>query len=440
MGSFPIPGNRCDGDRWTETSRRARILAGCHETDVQVRLERALGTIRADAWGEPDLSSNPLRSVAEELGILYDEEPEVTGPAKLLELVEDSGWWQQAQTDLVDRFALRETVVSVEPDGAGGLNLRQVPPYCVEAVGLRRKPQTPIAVREHIQIGDKWYVIEQSIADPSKPYYRAVLEHGSAAGYTVDASQKVLNSPPMVGDAYPYRDAEGKPVLSYLVRHAQVGPYMWDPFRYRELVDITLNAAVMLTNFQNLIKNASWAQRYAIGVRPVGAGMNAEGTRSEVIADASTVAMLEPSDESGGMQGQVGQWQAPSDPEAVLRAILTYEARARGIAGLQVEVTKSNADIRSGYSLAVQREGVVKAQRKNLPTATRQDLHLLATCAAVANSANGTKFSTTMRDYAIRYPAVELDLDGMKPDAKAAPKTEPKPKPEPTNGAEDYGK
>lgn len=165
---------------------------------------------------------------------------------------------------------------------------------------------------------------------------------------------------------------------------------------------------VYLTFFGHVLRDASWPQRYVIGARVLGAdAVDGEGNplagRREVVTDAATLLEME-ADPNGTGQPMVGQWQASADPEKLLTSISMYERRILTLAGIQApDVTRQDADIRSGYSLAVSREQVRTLQRVYEPQFRRGDLQLIAIAAALLNRATGSRYAESATDYRITY-------------------------------------
>ena len=69
----PIPHDQQDQARWMEQGRRWRMLHGQWASDARAMQTRAMGLIRADAHGEPDLSSNVLLDICNQIGIHYND-------------------------------------------------------------------------------------------------------------------------------------------------------------------------------------------------------------------------------------------------------------------------------------------------------------------------------------------------------------------------------
>lgn len=386
----PIPLHAEDALRWEVTRKRRRLLGSQHQQDLDALLRQQLGNVRRSAWGQPDLTANPFLALWTQVAALYAEAPEVTveGGNALAKAVEASGYWAMMHRIQRDTLALREMLVRVDATQDGEAVHRPVYPDMVTAEVDRSRPWMMTRIREAICMPDVgWTWHDLSIVGDGAPWYRVHRADGGA-----DITEDVLGAR-HEGAAYPYRTGVGTPVLPYVVYHAARTGYLWDPHALQEIVDGSLNLGVLLTYYGHIIRNAAWAQRYVAGAQPAGAEPVGDtdgnsAARREVVTDPATLLVLEPID-SGGAAGQVlvGQWSTPVDPEVVLRSILQYERRLLLLAGFQPpDVTRQEADIRSGYSLAVDRERVREQQRVYEPQFRVADTELIRLSAVVLNS------------------------------------------------------
>lgn len=394
----PAPKDPSELDRVNHTRKRRRLLYSQHEQDVIALLSQEIGDVRRKAWGRPDLTVNLFIVIWDGLSKLYAEEPDITPPEggeEFLEIVAESGIWPLMQRVQRDTLALREMVVRLDVvDGV--LVPRPVFPDLVEVEVSARTPTEPIRVTETAEHNGEWVRIIASIEDPAAPFFMVEDLAGR------DVTEKVLSAPAMAGDAYPYRLDDGTPILPYVIYHAQESGHVWDPYTLSEIVEGSLLIAVLLTLYRHVVKNGAWAQRYAFGVDVAGAGVDdADGdARAEVVADPATVLMGRFDTEGG--QPMIGQWSSPADPEAILRSVLMYQGRIYELAGLQAPgVQKQGADIRSGYSLAVERESASEQQRVFEPMFRRGDMQMLRLAAVLLNRSTGSSHPES--GYRIQY-------------------------------------
>ena len=345
-------------------------------------MERQLGTVRRKAWGAPDLTANPFLSLWEQSSRLYALAPEVThadaAGMELLERVADAGYWSLMQRVQRDTLALREMAMRVTTED-GALVFRPVFPDMAEGVSSPRRPSVPLAFGEWVDdeaLG--WIRLE---ADTRSRTFRALTQEGG------DVTADVLGT-----TEWQYTAVDGSAVLPYVLFHAAECGWLWDPYSHKEVVWGSLWISLLLTFYNHTVRSASWPQRWIAGATIPAAGVRdaPDAARMEVITDPATVLMLEPGGEG---QVMVGQWNPAADPKALLESIQMYERSMLTRAGLAPPgVTRQSADIRSGYSLAVERESVREQQRQWAPSFHRGDSAVLRLCAVALNTAEGTRY------------------------------------------------
>ena len=136
----PIPASPEDRVRWEHTGLRRRMLYGLWQPDLVRRLELAIGHIRRDAWGPPDLSTNVFRSSVTALATLYDRAPTVAGGTpEIVDEAARAGLWGLMQRVQRDTLGLRE--MFVVPDvTADSMTFRAVSPDSVIATPDPERP------------------------------------------------------------------------------------------------------------------------------------------------------------------------------------------------------------------------------------------------------------------------------------------------------------
>lgn len=416
----PMPHDPSEAARWEHTRLRRRLLYGAWREDLDRRIGLAIGAVRREAWGVPDLSSNVFRASMQSLSVLYDRRPKVShnepGAAdELSKYVVDAGLWPLMQRVQRDTLGMREMFIRVdvvadrdEPEDAE-VTYRPIPPDMVLAHADPEHPDEPVEVRElrlrRDRVGrPRWTWDVLSVADYDQPYYR-VLSAGSEAGE--DLSLEYLGvEGGLVGEAYPYRYADGRPLLPIVLYHAAKTGMLFDPYEASELVEGSLNVAVFWSMFGHVIRQASWPQRYAVGVRVPSATIDGDQDntiRESVIPDPATVLLFEPSDE--GMSPQISQWDAGADPQALQDAIAMYERRLAAFAGISPsDVQRVAGDPRSGFALAINREAAREAQKRYEPVFSPIDEELLGKTAALINRVMGTALPED--DYRVAYESL----------------------------------
>lgn len=370
----PLPSDTAEAQRVEHTRLRRSVIYGMHKPHVLERIRKTVGNIRQEAWPLPDMASNPARHVFSQLAGLYSQVPEVIPPdggELVAAAISDAGYWQMAQRLQRDTLALNDHLVRVTIEGDGPV-FRMVPPDLVEVTTDPAYPDRLTSVREWYQDPDQpseWIVL---LTDPRSREYRALTQAGE------DISKRVLGGD-YTGAAYPYMVGDS-PVLPYIAYHAAQTGYAWDPYTGFEVIDGSLQLGVYYTLLAHVMADASWAQRYVVGVEIAGAapsdGDKPATTRVEVVTDPATLLQMRAQED---LQGQpvVGQWSAPIEPGDLFDAIERYERRVVEMALGQAGVSRRDSDVRSAMSLAVSRETQREAQRAYEPLFRRSDLQLL---------------------------------------------------------------
>lgn len=429
----PLPTTEADRERVNHSFTRRQLLYSRHESLVTALLYRRLGKERVEAMGAPDLSANPYLQVHQQIAVLYDDEPGVRAPSASEALVSglaEIGYWPLMQRVQRDTLGLREMGMrlDVDPDSgtldprAGRVVPRPVFPDLIESVIVNpRAPHTPLGLREWVLGARGWERHETDISDPDAPTYRITDADGK------DITGDVIRSAPAggyVGEAYPWRwtsgPLAGRPRLPYVLYHAARTGHVFDPYAYREVVDGSLILCVHLTMYGHVLQNAAWTQRYAFGIDVDGTRIvGTEGNqRAEAVVDPAVVVTGSPRE--GMTSPIVGQWSPPMDPEAMLRSIAAYERRLLMLLNVQAaDVTRQEADVRSGYSLAVSRESVRAVQRVFMPQFRAGDQELFSLAASMCNGQWGTSYAEDPALYRISYQGLPATPDEEERAAKA---------------------
>jgi hypothetical protein len=416
----PLPNNPAELARWQHTRLRRRMLYGAWREDLVERIEWAIGSVRREAWGVPDLSSNVFRSAFSSLSVLYDRRPTIThdnaaAGARVAALAAGAGWAPLMQRVQRDTLGMREMLVrvdvSIAANGQPEVNYRPVYPDMVLAESSPERPDVPVEIYELRLRADRggkprWTYDYLSIEPGKDPYYRVIAAGGDESGEDLSAEYLGVEGG-LVGDAYPYRRLDGTVYLPYVLYHAAKTGALFDPFEASELVEGSLNVAVLWTFWGHTVRQASWPQRYAIGVQAPGAtieGSDASTLRESIIPDPATVLLFAPTDES--MSPQIGQWEAGADPNTLQEAISHYERRIAAFAGVSAaDVMRVAGDPRSGFALAITREAAREAQRRFEPVFRPADEELMQITAAMVNAATG---ANDLPEYGYRVQYVSL--------------------------------
>ena len=425
LPSPPTPGDPLEAARIRHTRLRRRLLDGAHRQDVVDRRLRLLGSVRSAAHGDVDLSANPFRVINRERAVLYNSPPDVRhdsgeipdllGPDGALST---GGLWSMMSRFQAWTLGCREYLIRVHIGSDGLPKFRPVAPDMVIASPSEDSPDTPIAIREwrmrrHPQTGRPiWTADLIDISDPENPIYRVEevrADHQPGA----DLSIAFLGAS-FSGDAYPYRDSDGRPVLPYVLYHAEnLGDRLWDTYEEIELVEGSLNLAGLLSLWTHSMRDASWPQRYAVNAQPAGMStVESDNTRrSEVVADPATVLLLEAIEE--GMQPQIGQWKAGVDVSSMITAIDAYAVRLAQDAGVPPsDLQRLGGTARSGYAIALSDSGKRQQQRRYRLQFKRSDERLIALVAQLLNRATGSTYPES--GYSVVHQEIPLSPQELK--------------------------
>lgn len=419
--SRPMPTDDATRQRVDHQSLRYRILYGHWREDLRSRIVHEVGTTRAEAWGEPDLGANLLLSASSAVATLYDYEPSVyhdepTAAARMADLLRDAHWPTLMQRIQRDTIAIREMLIRVDVVGVGRrrrVRLHPVHPHEVEVITDEADPERPVMIRwwrlrevrpgtyawtadvYDIREGRERYAVEDEHGHDVSPEHLSGVEDGRApsGGYR--------------GDAYPYR-AGGEAILPWVMYHAARTGSVWDWGASCEIVDATLSIGTLWTYWRHLVQTASWPQRYLIngivaGQSTVGEG---EDARRVVVADPAVLLRIL-QDEGSDSGPRIEQDSTNADPHTLGQAIAAYERRAIALAGLNpADFVRSSGDPRSGYAMAITRDGQREAQRRYEHVFRTADQNL---CRMVAALWGGLP----SEGYRIAYEAIPPTVDEL---------------------------
>lgn len=426
----PLPPRLEDINRWKHTRLRRRLLYGQWDDDLRELVVAAAGTKRADAWKMIDLSANVFRASMQQVAVQYDRRPFVLHAEDLgrqvAQLAASGQLWGLMPRMQRDTLGLREGLVRVDlvkdPDDGWRPIYRQVTPDYVTGTAHPDAPGRPGLLREAILRdgpgGEQVWTWEVWDTLPGhEPSVRCLDTNGDDCSplylRRADGSPAPIGG--LVGRDYTWRSAAGVPFLPYAAYHASYTGRLWDPYEARELVAGSLNIALMWSLWGHLLRNAAWLQRFSVGARPVGTRQGGDQAgRSVVQADAATIMMFEV-DEAEGGQGvvQLGAFPQPADPMVAAEAVALYERRIAAFAGINpADIQRVAGDPRSGYALAVTREGQREAQVRFEPQFRLGDERVLWITAQLLRRATGRPYPTS--GYELQYQTVPKSLEELR--------------------------
>lgn len=374
---------------------------------------------RAAQWSDPDGSSNVYLNIVTQVSCLYDREPTIVHPdprasEALQSMLRCAGWsgiGQQVQRHAV---GLGESLIRVDvlnTSTGPEVVLRPITPDHVVAIADHDRPDRAIEIREirlrtsPVTQVREWLWDVWSVRDPQNPSHRVLRDD-------VDVSAEFLGiEGGLTGEAYPYKDSRGRAHLPYVTYHARRTGRLWDAFSNSELIEGSLNAAMLYTFFNHCFLSASWPGKYMVGLEPVGAVSLADGSQI-VESDPAIITQFRITDNFTG-QPLVGQFAPGADPEVLLAAVSQYEQRLAQFAGISAsEFTRQSGDPRSAYALLISREGKREAARKYEQTFGDSDAELCRLIAIMSNATAGTSLPES--DYSIQYTAIPLTVEEVR--------------------------
>lgn len=420
----PAPGNPDEARRWEHTRHRRALMEGTWLSLLESRLQEQLGSVRRAAWGRADQSSNPFKVVATELATLYDAPPDVRHHASVDNaealtgeggLIDRANLWPQMSRFQSMVIALREMWLRVDVED-GRLSYRPVSPDMTIAEADPSRPTVPLAYAElrprMINGKPTWTWDAFDIRDPAYPTYRVHIAT-DGAGFGEDITRQVLGAD-FSGEAYPYRRSTGAPVLPVVLYHASLyGDRLFDCYNGLELYEGSLNLSVFYSFLSHTLRDASFPQRYAVGVRVAGLEQvdgQTRSARTEVITDPTTILMLDPVSET--TQPMVSQFSAGADVATLESTIAACAHRLATDAGLSPsELQRTSGSAKSGYAISLSNEGKRVVQRRYVAQFRYADEALVGLSAIIYNRAMGTQFPEG--GYSVQYREIPLSPEEL---------------------------
>ena len=274
---------------------------------------------------------------------------------------------------------------------------------------------TELRLRPHPETNKPvWTADVFDISDPENPTYTIrSVESGLKLG-AADWTEHYLGSPKS-GDRYPFRiGSQDRPVIPYPVYHAsRTGDRLWDPMERAELVESSLDLAVCHCFLVHVFRNASWPQRYGIGVEVDGGEMTGgDGARHEVDTDPASFLHFRKADSYDG-QPLVSQFSPGGDPKELEETLSNMVARVAQDAGVPPsDVQRLGGTARSGVAISLTNEGKRAAQRRFAATFRDGDERLVALAAAFRNRVIGGDLPEG--GYTVAHARIPLSPDELK--------------------------
>jgi len=406
----PRPESRDDAERWDEQGKRWRLFEGEWEQDALDREAEFFSPEVREFLPRPELSRNVFASVNRQIAVLYDEPWEVrAGDAdgddlavvlteELLPLCQQRNLYTEGCNECLMRLDIRG-----EP-GKQYLSYRVVPAHMVVCQASKSRPDVPDVVSElrprvNPNTGlEEWTWETWDVSDPTAPTFKieSIDERGERTDVTDLYVRDETGAP---SAAYPYKD--GAPIFPYVLYHRRVSNRLWAPFAGMELPFGTLTSAAGWTMWLGGLRDGAYPQRYSIDCDVVGSATAKSGAVAVEYQRLNHLMLLQLRSR-GERQANVGQFQPAMDPKSFGEALADFDA------GLAIYADVSPSDLQvsrgeSGYAIVVRRDGVRRAQRRQMAPALLGDRLLLATAARLANAYLGASLPTEPAEWSIRY-------------------------------------
>lgn len=358
-----LPESSDEISRWEESARRRRMLDGTWGDDLLTYMAGVLNVLRTSSIGKPSRAINLYRTVVEQLAIHY------TGPAQVTHDTDDDtadnreGQPGTVMSDLLARgyvwpslrrheeyvLGLRESLLFVGwSEKLDAPRLRLVTADTVVVTHAAGDPSQIVGVREARWRGDRQLWDVWSLEDPRGFW----IENEKG----VDLTAETLGTVP----AWEWDGPEGR-YLPWVVAHATYTGALWDPHAWCELVDGAFDVAVAWNNWHKVVRDASWRQRWGLGVTVQGGAMRGSGETSarHVTTAPDSVLLFEST--SQATAGSLGSFDQPTSPEELGQAILQFSRTLLASVGIHpADVEKTEGNASSGYAIQLRRS----AQRR----------------------------------------------------------------------------
>jgi len=422
----PLPGGSDEYQRRNQARKRIRLLTGLWLPDLMQHLQEHFNSIRIEAIGKPDLATNLLLAMDEQLSVLYATRQLIYHDGlsadqmeEVYEILGRSGWFSMAREHQMNVLAIQESLFRPSTTESG-LLLRMATPDMLVASAPTTNPDIPDRLVEarlrtiknaRGEPEQMWTWDEYDVRDKENPTYRILTASTEEGQKDITA---LVTGEERSGEMYPYRWTQddpsqhrkaGDPYLPYSLYHAKRTGKLWNGMAGLEVVEGTLTVAVLWTYWLHNVKDAAWQQKYSIDafLRGVGDdGANLHDRRETVITDPVSLMQFA----SDGDHPAVGTLPPAIDPDTLGRAVTHYEHRIGIYYGLgPSDFERSEAE--SGYAISLKREAVREAQRRYEPEFRRGDLDLLEKMAAMVNRTPGLcSFAWPESGWGIEYPGL----------------------------------
>ncbi len=411
-----------DEERSKHQRARASILDEDFDEVLNQWLEEYVAAEVLNTWGQPDTSNNPLVSYVNQLSTpgRYSRRPILhhpSGSAKgLLEpggALDRAGWLTKAQTYERRTIGIGDYFVGLDVVG-GDLVLQLVEPADIYLEADPRRPDRAhhlwhLRPRfDSLRGSFRWTFTIYDLGNESHPAALRVVsatQKDENGGY-LDLSEAYLDGGALVGDAYPFRDKDGRAFLPWVQYRSSDTGKMWHWSELRGLHRGTLHVATYATYAGRAALDATGSHvltwnlqlpgadvRLSSG-RPYddGIGFTPGGAPIEQVpitpGAISACQVVEPGVQPGVSVVGPGINLAPL--HAFVRGYIHDLMLNRGLG--QASVEKVSANPASGAALHISDRQRREYQERVEPLFRACDLELIGKAAALLNRSTGTDY------------------------------------------------
>jgi hypothetical protein len=404
---------------WNNAALRVRILDGTWGADLDNELAQLYNNRKASMLSKAkNLSKNPFKNIIKQIAILYNQEPSITAEGKEFEWLPDY-YWQIAQALNRRVQGCREALIkvtvepgSVDAEGLGRDYYLVFDLLTPDWVMVSEDPGYPGKLNKVTELRCREVPSEKRKTYGDYVYTWEVwdLKADTRTVHLCDKERTDVTSWYFKDSAIPLRDNAGKPIMPYIMYHAEVTGSTWNTTENSELVAGTLRLAAQWSGVDHGIVDAAYPQRYGVNVRLQGGTIEGKGIdrRQVVETDPTSILMFETLE---GASGSLGQFEPALDVAATADVLGKLENDLAVYAGLNPGDLVATGDAKSGYSITVSRAGLRATQHSQEIAYRGSDQLLCATVARLLNSYNGTQYPEQPQAYKVTYKGIPLTKD-----------------------------
>ena len=393
-----------DQARSSLTGTRFEILNELWDDALREWMEEHVDEDRLLAWGPPDTSVNPLVDLCRQLSTpgLYGRHPEVSHQLDAADplidpdgLLDQAGLWTKLQQVQYFAIGLGDFLLRVDAL-ENRLAFRLVAPQNVYAVSDDDLPDVPVELwelrlrwwddrEEWVWVWDQFKIADE--ASGGVPTYRTILASDDPEEEPIDVSEVFLGPIPFVGEAYPFRDEHGTPLIPYSWYRSQDAGLLWNSNAKRGATRGTLNAALNWTYAQHAARDASGSTIFAVGVEEpsVSVRRDAENNRKNLRTITLTPGAMVFLRQTEGASPQFFQSGPGANLDSVSAYASLYEQKQAVRWGLNPsDLTRMSSNPMSGAAMFVSTKGRREYARQVEPLFRRADLETIRIASALS--------------------------------------------------------